>query len=300
MTSKVQDKTQLEDNNDNEFTVLYPTTNTKRIQSLTSSVLNTGNKILDKTNSKNVIYSVTKWILSFILLLTVSVFSYTTFYSTLMPKEVHEVDVNFQFVPCEDKPGPCTFPNASIKLDPHKQRLNIGQPYRIGIILELPDSYVNQELGMFMTCLTMVDKNQEQIVRSCKSNMPEFRSNMLRGIETLTLSPMLMTGAVTQRQWLTITFMDDYVDTPNFSADTINIEIMSKFIQIYSTKLQVHPRLFGLKKMIYHHPWAAAVVGIMSSLIVNAFIILFIKFNLGSKLLQHRLHRKPDEEKKEN
>ena len=144
MTPNSQDKSQLEDNNDNEFTVLYPTQNTKRIQSLTASVLSTGNKILDKTNSKNVIYSVTKWILSFVLLLTVSVFSYSTFYTSVMPREVHEEDVNFQFVPCDDKPGPCSFPNSSIKLEPHKHRLNIGQPYRVGIILELPDSYVNQ------------------------------------------------------------------------------------------------------------------------------------------------------------
>ena len=139
---------------------------------------------------------------------------------------------------------------------------------------------------------------------------------MLRGIETMTFSPMLMSGATTERQWLTITFMDDYVDTPNFSADTIYIEIMSKFIQIYSTKLQVHPQLFGIKKMIYHYPWAAAVIGIVSSLTVNTFIILFIKFNLGSvlhlsllrlykiicrlKLIQHKLQRKSNEEKKDN
>ena len=144
MTPSVQDMTQLEDNHDNEFTVLYPAPTSKRIQSLTASVFKTGNTILDKTNSKNVIYSVSKWILSIILLLTVSVFSYSTFYTTVMPREVHEVDVNFQFVPCEDKPGPCSFPNSSIKLDPHKHRLNVGQPYRIAIVVELPDSYVNQ------------------------------------------------------------------------------------------------------------------------------------------------------------
>ena len=144
MTNKVEDSAQLDDSNDNEFTVLYPANKSNRIQRVTSSVLNTGSKILDKTNSKNVIYGVTKWILSFILLLTVSVFSYSTFYTTVMPREVHEEDVNFQFTPCEDKPGPCSFPNSSISLNPHKHRLNIGQPYRIGIVLELPDSYVNQ------------------------------------------------------------------------------------------------------------------------------------------------------------
>ena len=60
----------------------------------------------------------------------------------------------------------------------------------MSLILELPNSLVNQvwktkdeeiindllqELGMFMTCLRVFDDKQIQIIRSCKSSLPEFR-----------------------------------------------------------------------------------------------------------------------------
>ena len=104
---------------------------------------------------------------------------------------------------------------------------------------------------------------------------------MLRSIETLTFSPMLMSGAATERQWLTITFIDDFIDTPGAYADSIHIEIKSKFIEIYNTRLQIHPQLFGLKKFIYLHPWISAVLGVLTYLFVFVFIYLFVRFNLG-------------------
>lgn len=100
-------------------------------------------------------------------------------------------------------------------------------------------------------------------------------------METVTFGPMLMSGATTERQWLTITFIDDFVDTPGFYADTVEIEILSKFVQIYSTKLQIHPQLFGLKSFIYHHQWLSASFGILTTLLVNIFIVIFLRFNLG-------------------
>ena len=36
--------------------------------------------------------------------------------------EVHEEEINFQFSPCESSPGPCSFPNTSLKLDPRRHR----------------------------------------------------------------------------------------------------------------------------------------------------------------------------------
>jgi len=262
-----------------------PLQRVQRIQRLTVSALDTGKKILQKTNSTVIIFNITKWMLTGALFLTISIFAYASFYTAIMPREILEDDVNFGFIPCDDKPGPCSHPKANIKLNPQKHRLLFGQPYRLGIMMEVPDSYMNQELGMFMTCLTVLDRNKKEVAKKCKSSMLEFRSTLLRGMETVTFSPMLMSGATTERQWLTITFIDDFVDTPGFYADSVEIEILSKFVQIYSTKLQIHPQLFGLKSFIYHHQWLSATVGIFTTLLVNIFIVIFLRFNLGSKFI---------------
>ena len=139
----------------------------------------------------------------------------------------------------------------------------------MSLILELPNSLVNQvwktkdeeiindllqELGMFMTCLRVVDDKQIQITRSCKSSLAEFRlstigschvvsswlvtlrSPLLRTIETLVLSPLLVLGLITERQRLDILLMEDFTQTSESSANSFIIEILSRHIQIYSAR----------------------------------------------------------------
>ena len=61
-----------------------------------------------------------------------------------MNYQVHDEEINFQFSPCPTSPGPCSFPNASLRLDSRKHRLMAGQPYRFSLSLELPESSENQ------------------------------------------------------------------------------------------------------------------------------------------------------------
>ena len=58
--------------------------------------------------------------------------------------QVHDEEINFQFRPCLGRPGPCSFPNTSLRLDSRKHRLMVGQPYRLSLSLELPESSENQ------------------------------------------------------------------------------------------------------------------------------------------------------------
>ena len=85
---------------------------------------------------------------------------YRTFYFTYMPSQVgytrtlsgdpgitsqvHDEEVNFQFRPCLKRPGACSFPNTSLVLDTRRHRLMLGQPYRLSLSLELPESPENQ------------------------------------------------------------------------------------------------------------------------------------------------------------
>ena len=94
------------------------------------------------------------------LILGVSIFTYGTFYFTYMPSQVshtrtlsggpgitsqvHDEEVNFQFRPCLKRPGACSFPNTSLVLDTRRHRLMLGQPYRLSLSLELPESPENQ------------------------------------------------------------------------------------------------------------------------------------------------------------
>ena len=113
----------------------------------------------------------------------------------------------------------------------------------------------------------------------------------------MSYSPMLLSGVTTQRQWLTITYLEDYTDNIDKLAAAVNIEILSTYIQIYTAKLQIHPQLFGMRSLIYHHPWGASFIGVVSSLFVNIFCFIFIKFNLASFLMRRKYQLDVEDDK---
>ena len=114
--------------------------------------------------SRKIVYNILTFLLTITLIFGVSVFTYGTFYFAYMPSEVsvlkilqsvdslsisevsqvHDEEINFQFSPCLNSPGLCSFPNASLKLDRRRHRLMTGQPYRLALSLELPESSENQ------------------------------------------------------------------------------------------------------------------------------------------------------------
>ena len=65
------------------------------------------------------------------------------------------------------------------------------------------------------------------------------RSWLLRLLETLVYSPLLLTGATTQRQWLEISYFTEFYNDPGNMAATITITIQSQFIQV-TTRAIVH------------------------------------------------------------
>ena len=55
---------------------------------------------------------------------------------------------------------------------------------------------------------------------------------MLRTLETIVFCPLLFCRASGERQLLGVTYTNNYKEIPSSQADTIVIEIKSKFIQV--------------------------------------------------------------------
>lgn len=224
------------------------------------------------STTKQVLYNAIATILTFILVISIAVFMYGTFYYAYMPLEMHEEPVHLNFVPCNDNTGLCSFPNATIGLHP-KIKLMTGQPYSISLKLEVPDSVDNQALGMFMSCLHVVNSNNK-MTTSCKTSMLEFRSDLLRVMETVAYSPFLLTGTSTQRQWINVNYFKKFEDDPHNPAKQIILQIQSKFIQVYGSTLLIHAEFSGLRHIMYHHPWISTFTGVLSNVVILSLIIL--------------------------
>ena len=175
-----------------------------------------------------------------------------------------------------------------------------------------------------MTCLSIFDDIQILTTRSCKSSLPEFRLifciikhfTQLRACDQVTVAEdnrdpgpqppddarpdlreteaghpahggVLWHFRVPRR-------LDCHRDTYQAYSDilcevTWEYALFDSHWFIFSLRLQIQPRLSGLISAIYHHPWAAAFVGIISLLSMNLFFIFAVKLNLASKFLRGQM-----------
>merc|ERR1712025_138525 len=245
--------------------------NTGKVRSAMTDTMSKSKVFADKTS--HVLMSLLSTILTCVLVLALSVFLYATFYYAYMPMEMHHIPVHLQFQPCKDTNARCSFPSAQLRLS-RNQKLHQGQTYSISLKLEIPDSPVNEDHGMFMTCLQISSASGEQIGQSCKSSIAQYRSPLLRTMETVTYSPTLLTGWSTQKQEVLINYFSNFQTDPRTPAEVITVEIKSKHLEVAEASLEIHAELKGLKYLMYRHPWISSFFGISTFISILTTIIL--------------------------
>jgi len=245
--------------------------NSGKVRSAMTDTMAKSKVIADKTS--HVVMSFLSTILTCVLVLALSVFLYATFYYAYMPMEMHHIPVHLQFQPCKDTNARCSFPSAQLRLS-RNQKLHQGQTYSISLKLEIPDSPVNEDHGMFMTCLQISSASGDQIGESCKSSIAQYRSPLLRTMETVTYSPTLLTGWSTQKQEVLINYFSNFQTDPRTPAEVITVEIKSKHLEVAEASLEIHAELKGLKYLMYRHPWISSFFGISTFISILATIIL--------------------------
>jgi len=207
------------------------------------------------------------------LVLAVSVFLYGTFYYAYMPVELVNMPLSLEFEPCEGQTSArCTFPTATVALGGKQQMLQ-GQVYSITMLLEVPDSPDNEGLGMFMACMNVTGQDGASIARSCKSSISQYRSPMLRGIETLAFAPGLMIGWAEQRQSIPVTFFATFHPDPHAVVRAFHVEVKSKLVQVAQATLHIEASLTGLRHLMYRHSWFSALLGVGTNILILMTII---------------------------
>lgn len=116
----------------------------------------------------------------------------------------------------------------------------VGQPYKIYIQLEMPESRVNKDLGtlleflfdllkprlvklstplndtihlmtgMFMVCASLRVRSGIEVTKACRSAMLHYRSPLLETLTTLSLSPLLVLGQTEEKQSVTVELFSDF------------------------------------------------------------------------------------------
>ncbi|XP_036715900.1 seipin isoform X8 [Balaenoptera musculus] len=214
-----------------------------------------------------------------LLLLWVSVFLYGSFYYSYMPTVSHLSPVHFYYrTDCDSSASLlCSFPVANVSLAKggRDRVLMYGQPYRVTLELELPESPVNQDLGMFLVTISCYTRGGRIISTSSRSVMLHYRSNLLQMLDTLVFSSLLLFGFAEQKQVLEVELYPEYRENSHVPTSGAVIEIHSKRVQLYGAYLRIHARFTGLRYLLYNFPMTCAFVGVASNFTFLSVIVLF-------------------------
>lgn len=141
-----------------------------------------------------------------------------------------------------------------------------GQPYTVTLDLELPESTVNQELGVFMLLIQFYSKDGEVVRSSARPALLHYKSGLYQTIETLVFLPSLLIGASEQKQTLSVELISDYVEDSYRPARGVFIQVQSRKIQIYSARMQIHAKFYGLRYLLFYWPVTSAVCGVLANM----------------------------------
>ncbi|XP_038267333.1 seipin isoform X3 [Dermochelys coriacea] len=214
-----------------------------------------------------------------LLLLWIAVFLYGSFYYSYMPTVSYVSPVHYSFRTDCGSPGPdlCSFPVANISLvkNSRDRVLMYGQPYHISLELELPESPVNQELGMFMVVMSCYTKGGRIISSTARSTMLHYRSGLLQTLDTLIFAGLFFLGFAEQKQMVEVELFSDYREDSYVPTVGAVIEIQTKRIQIYGAQLRIHAHFTGLRYLLYNFPVTSAILGVASNFTFLSVIVLF-------------------------
>lgn len=137
----------------------------------------------------------------------------------------------------------------------------VGQPYRVSVNIDMPESEQNLELGMFMVCAEMRDQTTKLLNHACRSAMLHYRSKLARTITTLVLSPLIVLGVKEETQHIPVELFTSYEDDLTNPVTDVFVEIQTKKIQFYSVKLHITANFTGLRYIMFHWPILSASIG---------------------------------------
>ena len=214
------------------------------------------------------------------LLFCGAVLMYVLFYLMYMPASTILKPVHMQYKKICDDEKTCdlqsmtspyhSFPIAHLQLG-RNQLMMVNQPYHINLKLELPETPRNIDLGIFMVCIDMKDKENMLKSHVCRSTMLRYNSPWLLKIRTIFFLPFHILNLREEKQDLDVEMFTKYVDTTNSVTD-IYVEIQSKVVEFYAVSLHITAHFTGLRYLIFNFPTISAVVGIA----VNFFVLVII------------------------
>ena len=240
------------------------------------------------------------------LVLWISGVIYGSIYYAFIPAQTYLLPVNFAFEPCplDSDKDRCSFLEATVDFEKNEILLLSDQMYSISLDMTIPADQTNQNVGLFMVCLSLESSHSQQMKpKICKSAILPFRTSIYRIIWSLI--PFQNYGC---EEILNIEFLDNFKDDIHSPIFRGNIEIQSRHLSVSNSYLRVHTNFYGLQYLMYNYPRISGILGITFICICLCSLLLLIfgqtvdpvtssDFDASKKELHEKLKNCPNFEK---
>jgi len=245
-------------------------------------------------------------------LLVCAIVGYFLWYYLAIPKPMHIAPVYFDF--SNPEYGPVAHVNLADQQwsysdwllsvsdpQPPEPLLSPDQFYNIDLHLRIPDSPVNQQIGMlsFHSELFSLVREQQQptcelcdhnteitrlssphvIASSVQSLLPKYKSPPVRWAWTFMWMAPLVTGLRSEDSQYTLTLFDRYHEQSSVPAAMLRVRLgglQASRAEIYEAKVTFRVQLSGVKYYAYHWFFTSAVFWISIIWATEIFIFLFV------------------------
>lgn len=142
-----------------------------------------------------------------------------------------------------------------------------GQLYNFEVRFDMPDSHVNQNLGMFMIRLLLFDVDDKQLFGVARPALYPYQSKYLRLIKLVAWLPFYLAGYFKENYSLNIRLIDEHVahlaSLPFAEIHRIRLEVETyKAIEISPpSHLYITARLQGIQYWMYFWPITSFIIG---------------------------------------
>lgn len=200
------------------------------------------------------------------LIISTSIFTYITIYSIYVPIVQHTKPMYLQFdSSCQLN---CSFPYAVVNFNDRIRLsfpLSRGQSYSFFVELEMPESDINWDQGMFMIRLRLIESQGKTLYDESRPAILQFRTLVTRLIKAFIYWPFLVTNYKNEMQTINVQLIDDYIEGAKYNFNKMDraiVELITRDIQIYSARLKIKANLKGITYYMYHWSIISAAIGI--------------------------------------
>lgn len=232
-------------------------------------------------------------ILIFLGYVLLSLFIYAIMRRIMVPQKLHVKPVHLYFNPecqIERVSTSCPFPQAEFLLSGGKKLLSSGHYYTVALELELPESPVNEEIGVFMINITFYTTGNRFLSTSARPAMLHYKSPLLHTMSTFLYSFLLLTGLSEQKQSLTLPLYENYYEPYGDGSISATVSILNHRIQLYSAVLTIDANFSGFTYYLYQWPVSMSVIVVVSIFITlcTCTVIMWVRDVLRDYDIQRR------------